>query len=948
MNNRKSFLIWLEKNKKLSKFECKAKMWSFDALNRSENIYEINNVNDLDGINSSDDLTLYREYLTFINSLQDDVSQVAESVSKNVSNGELQENLDEKVTDVILPDVQSIEITDEVKEVLDGDYQLKKDVKLMLKKESFSMLSKIYNDAYSAAGFESRGIDISSTKNEPSVLVFDIVSGQYYDLANNKLSKMKSYVKYDSNGIAKTFQRTDKAFYYSYDVSEQESSAVAFAKNKPSIDVIQRSILDTISSISNISANHRMVCLVPDNLGDFKDNIKSQIKSAGNIIQIPRSVAAAYAFIEHNKIDSDATFTCYDYGSSELCKTQIRIHFDQEQNEYEFTRMRRQRFSQKEKLCFDSLALKYLEKYFEKRKIKINDTTKRALINTRDIISILMGKSAITIATEKGYSYIEYDKEIIENLSNEIQTEVLGDTNEDDYTCVMFDIISSIKSYYTFEKLCSGFEQIFDRIQQNKPIWNEYLPELSLEVIHDGRFDKLQLIKKGMIQTISESSMDEEIIIPIEDGLFIFEPGKDKIFCPLIREEFGNFQRDKMAMFFDENLFPLSEALQVELSLTYRYGDPDSYRLHATAVNLDGYQIESQWCDERDQIMDNNMYPEYVPQSITTKSVDLEFVISKFYNNLDKDWFYHQDGVHGEPPFDKYGNWYVVTPLIYNIVSIQNMFAPQNISIVPATLISKMESVIEQLLGLLEDAKNNELNFGDCDFDNKHLQYVKDSILNVLSMLGGLCCDSDNEIYYRMVNAVIETNSFSHSRYLLQMSTYILRNEDVYGIWNAIDEYVPQDKNNMGAVRSIGAVCWRNPDWIYSFGECDTKLIQSVIDRAMIHCKSELDKIGVDYNPRGIRDDLETLLGMIRLKETNPFVVELLNCNSKNIKEFVVFLKDLNDVMNEKATQLQYPFVSRLAMEVPEELNKISSVVYPLIELLTGGNAIKLTGFTED
>ena len=960
MNNRKDFLRWLEKGKQLSKSECKSKMWGLDSLQRSEHLFDICSVDELNGIDTKEDLSLYREYLLYAfpisqaESNEDDSDNSQSTVIAEIS-GEIPDDITETTInqngifeETDDTDYNNIDLSEEVKAVLDSDYNQKKEVKQRLKKESFSLLSEIYDGAYASSGLDNnKDICQASVSKRPPVLVFDVVSAQCYDLANQEHAKMKSYVKYDTGDNAKIFQRTDKAFYYSYNLPEQESSAVAFLKNKPSLDVIQRALTDTIASYQSISTEYRIVCLVPDNLGDFKDNIKSQIKSVGSIIQIPRSIAAAYSFVAQNNIKSDSTFVCYDYGSSELCKTQIRILYDEENKCYEFTRMWRQRYPQKQRQYFDKIALTYLEKYSSKNRIHLSDAVKKALINTRDIIPVLSGRSSVAIATEIGYVSIDYDKEIAEQLIEEMQLDMSMDMSGDDYSCILFDVDTQEKMCYSFENLCLGFSEINNRIKHKKTIWNEYLPELSLEVIHNGRFDKLQLIKKGMIQTITETSMDEEIIIPIEDGLFVFEPGRDKIFCPLIREEFGNLQRDKMAMFFDEKLFPLKEALQVELSLTYHYGDPDSYKLHATALNADGYQVESQWCDEKDKIMDNNMYPEYVPQSITAKSVNIETIISQFYENIDKDWYYKQNGVRGGAPFDKLGNWYVVTPLIYSIVSIQNMFAPYNVSNVSSAILSKMEGVIEQLLGLLEDAENDELNFGNCDFDGKHIQYVKDSILNVISMLGGLCCNSNKEIYFKMVNAVIETKSYYHSRYLLQLSTYILRENDTFGVWDAIDEYVPKE-NTMVAVRTIGAVCWRNPEWIYSFGECDNSFIQSIIDKAISHSKSEIDKIGYDYNPRSVRDDLETLLGMIRLKETNPFVLELLNCNSNNIKEFVVFLKELNDVMTEKANILKFPFISRLDMEVPEELNQVSSVVYPLIELLTGGNAIKLTGFTED
>ena len=59
-------------------------------------------------------------------------------------------------------------------------------------------------------------------------------------------------------------------------------------------------------------------------------------------------------------------------------------------------------------------------------------------------------------------------------------------------------------------------------------------------------------------------------------------------------------------------------------------------------------------------------------------------------------------------------------------------------------------------------------------------------------------------------------------------------------------------------------------------------------------------------------------------------------------------LKELNEVMQANAAKFDYPFVGRLEMVVPDELHNVSSVIYPIIEILTDGNAVKLTGFMED
>lgn len=196
-----------------------------------------------------------------------------------------------------------------------------------------------------------------------------------------------------------------------------------------------------------------------------------------------------------------------------------------------------------------------------------------------------------------------------------------------------------------------------------------------------------------------------------------------------------------------------------------------------------------------------------------------------------------------------------------------------------------------------------------------------------------------------IVQNILDSNN---PQYILQLSTYISRDDDEFCVWDKIDEMLPELKGEhlRHAIRTIGTVTWRNEDWIYQFGSTKRETIQSIIDTAIGVCFSELDKIGTDYNPRKVRDMLEALLGIARLKKQNATVMEFMNCNSKKIKEFVHSLKVMNNQMN--VSRLKFPFKSRIEMEVPENLRNVSSVVYPLIEILTDGNAVKLTGFTED
>ena len=222
MNDRKDFLRWLEKGKQLSKSECKSKMWGLDSLQRSEHLFDICSVDELNGIDTKEDLSLYREYLLYAfpisqaESNEDDSDNSQSTVIAEIS-GEIPDDITETTInqngifeETDDTDYNNIDLSEEVKAVLDSDYNQKKEVKQRLKKESFSLLSEIYDGAYASSGLDNnKDICQASVSKRPPVLVFDVVSAQCYDLANQEHAKMKSYVKYDTGDNAKIFQRTD-------------------------------------------------------------------------------------------------------------------------------------------------------------------------------------------------------------------------------------------------------------------------------------------------------------------------------------------------------------------------------------------------------------------------------------------------------------------------------------------------------------------------------------------------------------------------------------------------------------------------------------------------------------------------------------------------------------------------------------------------------------------
>ncbi len=855
-------------------------------------------------------------------------------------------------------------VKDSEKTALDGDYIKKKRAYRRLKKMSFRLLSDVYDNAFKASQVHPSQFEPNG-EADPATLVFDIVSSQVADLSNGAINDMVSYVSYYTEQKEKKFLRNSRAFYYSRNIPLQESTATAFLKRNPSMDVIQRSIRDTIANKKKLAVGSKIICLVPDNLGDFRDTIKSQIRSSNsNVIQIPRSIATVYSFAKQYELQQDTSFVCYDYNSTDLCRTEIRVHYNVETGQHEFTRMRRQIIRDGQHYDFNKVANSYLSAYADKYQVIIPQSAVRMLIETRDILKIVARGQSIPVQVNDELINIGYDRSIVDNIATAIMDEVSSDDFAADYCCALLDLNTSVNGFCGLGYLLDGCRKIQERINRHEDIWIEYLPELSLEVIRDGTFDNLKLIDKGMIQKISETTMEEEVVIPLKDGRFSLPIGNGKVFCPLVREEYGNKQRDKMAMFDDEQVGELTKvfgeevtAVQVDLTLTYHYGDPDSYKLTAAPCESPDVQIQSQWCDEEDQIMGNEKFPEYSSPVIKYRAdinevnQALQETIRRFSNSHN---YTMTGGYNGNPPFDKFDHWLALKQVNSIRLSLPHIFSPANIATCSEFTIANAEEFLEKAISIYYDCERGSLDSGNayfpCNLDLQSINKIKAGLLDTMSLMGGICVTSgyfQQRLIDDMVDCILGSNNL---QFILALSTYISRDDDYYGVWGIIDELfeTASGETLRHAIRSISAVCWRQPDWIYQLGRTPDHVLQSMIDTIIVVCKSELGKVSPGYNPRKVRDMLEAFLGISRLKETNSKVLELLNCNNKNIKSFVVFLKEFNETMRNAGSSLKYPFVSRLDMVVPDELHNVSNVLYPIIEILTDGNAIKLTGFTED
>ena len=283
-------------------------------------------------------------------------------------------------------------------------------------------------------------------------------------------------------------------------------------------------------------------------------------------------------------------------------------------------------------LSLKAYLKEYLEKYLNVYSIEMDEVEKNFLISS--------GKVYETIFKRKRYLinnmnfYLERDQRILTNIGNKfysnaqkfvskfltdkrkkilIITEYLGEK----YSINGIDV-KVIKE----KELSLGKDEIIEKIKNNKKIWNEYLPNLTLETVKDGHFYNLDLIKEnedieiifGKAQVIN---INEDLVLPKDMGVIKF---------PLYSQDSNN----KKLYFLEikSELFPLKENLVVNLELIYSYGSKDPYKIKLKTNGIDSLKFSTKWTENINKLKITSLdYPE--KKNKTNGILDIEKILKK-------------------------------------------------------------------------------------------------------------------------------------------------------------------------------------------------------------------------------------------------------------------------------------------------------------------------------
>ena len=138
----------------------------------------------------------------------------------------------------------------------------------------------------------------------------------------------------------------------------------------------------------------------------------------------------------------------------------------------------------------------------------------------------------------------------------------------------------SLVDYIASEKgeLASGAAEFTERSHAGLPAWKDWLPDLFLEIIRDGLYDEVEIMRdKAVDATLGElhrEKVAEELVLPA---------GKPHYILPLIAGR-ANRRPVPADLRLDSDHFPLQQDVRVQLELSYQYGVENGYEITAFPV----------------------------------------------------------------------------------------------------------------------------------------------------------------------------------------------------------------------------------------------------------------------------------------------------------------------------------------------------------------------------
>ena len=343
------------------------------------------------------------------------------------------------------------------------------------------------------------------------------------------------------------------------------SSSDLFSSKDNNLEHIDRAARAFSSRLRAIFKNDKLIWLVPDFLNDFelgvtRRNLNARFPDAE---PLPRSVAAVFEQVDYSTIDGpEFSVEVVDSAGSKSCKTRLLARRDPALQE----------------------RLPETRGFYWERCPPVTEagSVSESIEGT--------GYDLITVDEKGGWREpIRHAKPHFVNPSsfrNDIRIRRIELTQS--------PVAGGIRLY--------ALQQRAGDI----PLWRDRIPELSIKVMKDGRYQRFQLVSRDTtIKPICGL-----VSIPVEED-FTLPSGKPFYRFPLFQgenaDEFGFSAR------LDSPAFPLKEGVVCKLKLTFEYGADEPYVLTFTPLDKSFAPVHVTWHQTIEENITNAPAPGFPP-----------------------------------------------------------------------------------------------------------------------------------------------------------------------------------------------------------------------------------------------------------------------------------------------------------------------------------------------
>lgn len=714
--------------------------------------------------------------------------------------------------------------------------------------------------------------------------------------------------------------------------------------NQGSITEGVTSILNSLNKQIRNYLTSDIVYSVPDSIDEFSQkNMKRLFRvNFNNTFPVWRSVAGATSCKSKLSLNDKSKILVIDCNGDTTSTVLLKPIYNKKINDYIF-----ERYAPYD--CTDetipinkfNFSNNYLNEYLKKYNLTINDQDKENILKLGIIDDILNNKinfiHNLTNNNTKTYIKICFDSEIYKKIYSQLLSnfreyiKLLKDSNNlNNITQIVLiadhlELKNHLKSFIEHEfklsqhilinnsNVVDGLIELKNRLLNNLPTWYEYLPDLSLEVIKDFHYDKLNLIKNKSVENI----MGQEQLFEVDEVLTL-EAKKKEYKFPLLKTTYGKGNTEFNAVIKDKS-FPLKENLDVKLTVKYIYGNDNSYELLLEPLdkNQSPFKIlTAEWIEEV-QSTSNNPYPHFATTTLTERDIEyLDSYLGKIERLFERNFkcfdIEESNLIYAKTRISN------MTKIIQRLTYINNEYSN--------TLIYNIKKrPLIRYMGIL-------IGFIDDNGFNEKLKEVskKESEFLISTVAEFLCSFGDSIIPSIKKYILVENRDYKASA----IGKMIFLNGNDSDILDSFEACFKNDAYSL--IRSTGKGLWIDEHLIFNLYKNKPILIEDIINFIEYRFK----RLANDTNPSPVlfKDFSEVLLAIIRLRELEEF--KLLKVGSKRTLRLSKYIKliDSNIAKNNGSVRSFIKF----DLNKPETLKNMSDLAYALNVYLTGDEGANL------